>query len=255
MTLDRFSSSSSGVAAQSRRDRRLPLSHLGFMGGVDPHDVHRLERLLPLLSLDPGGHLDGALVTPGNLFVVRRGHLALMSTHPRDGWTMMVAFAEPGDVYSTLGDTPAPQGIALDDVELTPLSEKVVGALMGRAPRFGLDLAVVLSERIALLREIVTSVGHMQLEDRLWARLIALMERLGIATPEGVSLPVPLTHLQWASLIGGSRESVTILLGRFRREGRVLTEDRIITVPWDVWERRDDDRGAVAAGGKEAVES
>jgi len=224
-----------GSEGRSHSAHRLGLRGLGFLAGVDPRDVARLERLLPVLAFPTGTELDPEASTVGNVFVVRRGRLAILGTHPADGWTMLIAFAQRGDIYSTLGGVPAPPAIVLEDAEVTPFPERTLRALTQRYPQFGIDLAVALSDRIALLRDVVTSVGHMHMEDRLWTRLAVLMERVGIATREGPQLRIPLTHAQWAMLTGGSRESITLLLGRLRREGRIVVHDRMITIPWDVW--------------------
>ena len=119
---------------------------------------------------------------------------------------------------------------------MTPMSGQTLRALAGRYPESGIDLAETLSERISLLRDVVASVGQMHADDRLWARIVALTERMGVATHAGAELRLALTHAQWAQLTGASRESVTLALGRFRREGRITMDGRHITVPWDAME-------------------
>jgi CRP-like cAMP-binding protein len=74
----------------------------------------------------------------------------------------------------------------------------------------------------------------MRVEDRLRARLHQLAERFGTATPSGVRLQLDLTHAQWASLIGASREAVTTAFGKLRAQGTVEMEGRSITIPWEV---------------------
>lgn len=214
---------------------RLPLSRLPLLAGVEPRDILRLEHLLPVIPVLAGEEIPAILEKPGHLYVVRRGRLAFLARHGI-GTTMMIAFGEPGDVYSTLGDVPAPLFIALEDIEVTPIPESALRALTQRYPQVGIDVAIALSERIVLLRDVVGSVGHVVLFERLWTRMLAMMGRLGVATPDGPTLRVPLTHAQWAMLIGGSRESVTLAMGRMRRDGYILQDERAITIPWEVWE-------------------
>jgi CRP-like cAMP-binding protein len=53
------------------------------------------------------------------------------------------------------------------------------------------------------------------------------------AAPEGVRIGLDLTHAQWASLIGASREAVTTAFGKLRAANEVEMDGRSITIPWD----------------------
>ncbi|MFN8110384.1 MAG: Crp/Fnr family transcriptional regulator [Thermoleophilia bacterium] len=214
---------------------RLPLERVDFLRGVHPQDLGRLEQLLPPVSWVAGRDMPAELRRPGCVFVVRGGRIAILGRDPGARATMMVAFGDPGDLYSTLGGVPAPRAMALEDTAVTALPETVLRTLARRHPQLGVDLSVSLSERVALLRDVVAHVGHSHIDERLWARIVALIGRVGVATAAGPLLPIPLTHAQWGMLTGGSRESITLALGRFRREGRIQVRDRRILVPWTVW--------------------
>ena len=60
------------------------------------------------------------------------------------------------------------------------------------------------------------------LEGRLLALMWAFADRWGRVTPEGVVIPLPLTHATLAELVGASRPSVSTTVARLAREG-VLT--------------------------------
>ena len=97
----------------------------------------------------------------------------------------------------------------------------------------GVNLAVALTGRLANLRQTVGIVSEMRVEDRLRRRLHQIAEQIGTAAPEGVRIGLDLTHAQWASLIGASREAVTTAFGKLRSAGEVVMEGRAITIPWD----------------------
>lgn len=59
------------------------------------------------------------------------------------------------------------------------------------------------------------------LDERLLTLFWHLAERHGSFTPDGVVLPIPLTHQTIAELAGARRPSVSVALGRLAREGRV----------------------------------
>ncbi len=78
----------------------------------------------------------------------------------------------------------------------------------------------MLTDRVAMLRETVALVSEMRVEDRLRARLHQLADGFGVATVEGIELRLDLTHAQWASLVGASREAVTTAFSKLRGAGR-----------------------------------
>jgi CRP/FNR family transcriptional regulator len=115
---------------------------------------------------------------------------------------------------------------------VSPLSGQSLEALMSRYPRLGRNLAEVLSDRTATLSETVALISEMRVEDRLRARLHQLADRFGVAAPEGIQLRLDLTHAQWASLVGASREAVTTGFSKLRAAGQITMDGREITIPW-----------------------
>jgi CRP/FNR family transcriptional regulator, cyclic AMP receptor protein len=67
------------------------------------------------------------------------------------------------------------------------------------------------------------SISHLSgIENRIEACLWHLADRFGRVTREGVLVPLPLTHLTLARLVGAHRPSVTTALGTLAEQGRVL---------------------------------
>lgn len=222
---------------QLRSAQNVPIRQLPFLRTLDPRDQHMLERMLHVVAVEAGKPTPSVLKRPGQLYVLRRGRIALIGDAP-NGQRMMIGLLEPGDIYSTLGGIAAPDAIAFEDAAITPLHEQGLRALAQRYPQVGVDLGIALSERIAMLRDVVVCVGQMHTDDRLWSRIVMLTESMGVATPEGAQLRLPLTHGQWAQLTGASRESVTLAFGRLKRAGRLTVEGRTITIPWESLEER-----------------
>ena len=66
------------------------------------------------------------------------------------------------------------------------------------------------------------------------ARLDRLLEefsaRYGVSEPEGVLIDIPLPHREIASIVGSTRESVTVRLNAMRREGTIKFVNRRILI-------------------------
>jgi CRP/FNR family transcriptional regulator, cyclic AMP receptor protein len=233
---------SSGVRAPGR----VALSRMDLFAGLPERDLTLLDSRLPLVRWPRGAVMPEPLGRSDHLYVVRDGRLAMFeSTAP--GHEIMISLLDAGAIYSTLGDAPASTVTALEDSAVSPLSGRAIEGLIARYPRLGRNLAELLSDRVAMLRETVALVSEMRVEDRLRARLHQLADRFGVATREGVELRLDLTHAQWASLVGASREAVTTAFSKLRGSGAVEMEGRSITIPWEVVRAREEAVSLAAA--------
>lgn len=218
---------------------RMDLSRMDLFAGLPARDMALLDSRLPMVRWPRGASMPEPLGRPDHLFLVRDGRLALFeSTAP--GHEIMISLLDAGAIYSTLGAAPASSITALEDSAVSPLSGRAVEGLIARYPRLGRNLAEMLSDRIATLRETVALVSEMRVEDRVRARLHQLSERFGVATRAGVELRLDLTHAQWASLVGASREAVTTAFSKLRGSGAIEMDGRAITIPWEVVRAREE---------------
>jgi CRP/FNR family transcriptional regulator, cyclic AMP receptor protein len=221
---------SSGVRAPGR----VALSRMDLFAGLPDRDLTLLDSRLPLVRWPRGAVMPEPLGRSDHLYVVRDGRL--------------ISLLDAGAIYSTLGDAPPASVTALEDSAVSPLSGRAIEGLIARYPRLGRNLAELLSDRVAMLRETVALVSEMRVEDRLRARLHQLADRFGVATRDGVELRLDLTHAQWASLVGASREAVTTAFSKLRGSGAVEMEGRSITIPWEVVRAREEAVSLAAAG-------
>jgi CRP-like cAMP-binding protein len=225
---------------------RVGLTRMDLFAGLPERDLALLDSRLPLVRWPRGASMPEPLGRADHLFVVREGRLALFeSTAP--GHEIMISLLDPGAIYSTLGAAPAASISALEDSAVSPLSGRAVEGLIARYPRLGRNLAELLSDRVATLRETVALVSEMRVEDRLRARLHQLADGFGVATRAGIELRLELTHAQWASLVGASREAVTTAFSKLRGSGSIEMDGRSITIPWDVVKAREEAVSLAAA--------
>lgn len=235
--------------ARTPRTRRVPrggLARMDLFAGLPEADVALLENRLPVIRWPRGADVPEPLTRGEHLFLVREGRIAIFE-RAAQGAEVMTSILDEGAIWSTLGaDAPASVG-ALDDAAVSVLSGRAVEGLIARYPRLGRNIAAQLSERVSSLRETVALVSEMRVEDRLKARLHQLATRFGVAGPDGVLLKLELTHAQWASLVGASREAVTTAFSKLRNQGAVEIEGRQITLPWDVVREHQDMLDAQAA--------
>jgi CRP/FNR family cyclic AMP-dependent transcriptional regulator len=216
---------------------RLHLKRMELFSGLPDRDIDILEGRLGMVRWPQAAETPAALDRTDHLFLVREGRLALYQRLAPEH-EVMVAILEPGSIWSSLGGIAPPPLSALESSAISPLPGHAVEALITRYPRLGRNLATLLTERCRAMSETIAMVSEMRVEDRLRARLHQLAERFGVTGRDGIQLRLELTHAQWASLVGASREAVTTAFGRLKSQGDVILDGRLILIPWEVVQAR-----------------
>ena len=158
-----------------------------------------VEGRIRLYSITPDGkQAILALIEPGELF----GELALIGTNIREEFAQAMGLSRvvaiPRDVMET---------VLLRNAGLSLAITKIVGLRQRRLER--------------RLRNLLFRSNR----DRLLALLWELMDQYGRRIPEGTLIDIKLSHQDLASLIGVTRESVTLALGELQLE-RLITVGR-----------------------------
>ncbi len=224
-----------GQEVPQRRIRRAstrpltPLAGFAVLEALSSNDLDRLEEMIPRHRWNHGSWTPDAVRVDDGLVLIRTGLVALTPAGTADGF-MLTDLVDRGECYSTLGGEPGPCAIALRDTVASVLPGPVLRFLIGRAPDIGFALMDALTARAAMLRRTIVSLGRVSVEDRLWARITEFAAHVGVVTPHGTELRLDLTHAQWARVVGGSRESVTLAFGRLERMGLLDRSGRTLLI-------------------------
>jgi len=142
--------------------------------------------------------------------------------------TVSTELIGPGDVVRpwTMQDSPALLQLAVRWIALTESRVAVLdrrfGAALGRWPEVNAALIDRLSERAQRLA-ITQAISQLNRVDR---RLLALFwhlaERWGRMTPDGVAVPLTLSHRMLGQLVGARRPTVSAALGELARRGELV---------------------------------
>lgn len=139
--------------------------------------------------------------------------------------------------------------IVLEPTRMAVLDHALVGR-MNPWPGLGLELFARGTRRAHWLAVALAISHHPRVDDRLLLTLWQVAERWGRVRPDGISIPLPLSHERLASLVGAHRPAVTTAMGELTRAGLVSRgEDRFWVVRGDPPEGLRNQRPFVAAEG------
>jgi CRP/FNR family cyclic AMP-dependent transcriptional regulator len=108
----------------------------------------------------------------------------------------------------------------LEAARLAVLDHRLV-VRMTPWPQLGLELFNRGTRRAHALAVSLAIAHHQRVDDRLLLTLWHLAERWGRVLPEGIAVPLPLSHQRLADLVGAHRPAVTSAIGELTRRDRI----------------------------------
>ena len=171
---------------------------------------------------------------PGDaLFIVASGSVKIVLPSP-EGNEAIIATLRPGDFFGELavldGEPRSATAVALEATELEALARAPFLELVHTQPELRLALLTGLAGELRRLTRHVEELHFLALPGRLAMRLVELAREAAGPGP-GAELSWHYTQSELASMIGGSRQSVSRLLGDLSAEGLLHVERDVIVIP------------------------
>ncbi|MGI8571997.1 MAG: Crp/Fnr family transcriptional regulator [Solirubrobacteraceae bacterium] len=185
----------------------------------------RVRRLSPgkwdaAKAIEPDKHHRGFLIIEG-----------LLSREVHVLGRQCVELLGPGDVLRPWSWDPDGSHVhaevgwmVLEPTELAVLDQGLV-TRMTPWPQLGVELFARGTRRAHSLAVALAIAHHQRVDDRLLLTLWHLAERWGRVRPDGIAVPLPLSHQRLADLVGAHRPSVTTAMGELARSGAVSRRD------------------------------
>jgi len=163
-----------------------------------------------------------------SVLVVINGRVRLFSLTP-DGKEVLLALIEPGDLFGelALAGSEFREEFAQAAVESTivAIPRDAMEAVLTKNARLSMAVTRYIGLRRRSLERRLKNLLFRSNRDRLLGLLRELLEQYGRQIIEGILIDIRLSHQDLASLIGMTRESVTIVLGELQNE-RLITIGR-----------------------------
>lgn len=167
------------------------------------------------------------------VFLVTSGRIRLYHI-TSEGKQTVLTFIEPGEIFgefSLFGQVSREEfAEAMEKSTVVMIPGPEVQRLMETQPSVTIELTRLMGLRRQRIERRLKSLLFRSNRDRLIFLLLELAERYGGKSETGVTLGIRLSHQELASMIGSTRETVTVLLGELQLEGCLLVRRRQITL-------------------------
>jgi CRP-like cAMP-binding protein len=151
-----------------------------------------------------------------------------------DGKQALLALIDPGELFGELAVFDGGQreefAEAMDGTTVLRIPAEEIIRLMESHPDVSLGVTRLMGLRRRRIERRLKSLLFRSNRERLIHLLMELADRYGRRTHAGVEIGVKLSHQDLASIIGSTRETVTVVLGELRSEGSLLIERRQIVL-------------------------
>jgi CRP-like cAMP-binding protein len=171
---------------------------------------------------------------PGRtVLVLVRGRVKIKAVTP-DGRETIFAFIEAGELFGELAvidEQPRREyAEAVDDSLVLAVPREDLLWLMARRPDVALSVTKLLGFRLRRVENRLRNTLFRSTRERTVGLLLELLEAHGEPVEDGWEIRLRLSHQELANLIGSTRESVTLALGRLQRDGLIAVRRRLIRV-------------------------
>jgi CRP/FNR family transcriptional regulator, cyclic AMP receptor protein len=213
-----------GVAGDHGKEGILRASLLAGIAGESCAALLELARVERL----PRRHLIALQGEPPETFLlIGKGRVKV--ERRRDDHALSLGHRGPGQMVGETAVAGAPvateSASVVDEVEALAFPIPAIRRQLAEDPPLRAAVCAAILEQHQALEQRLTALLLHGVEARLAGFLVDAVGRWGRAHPEGEIVTAPFTHAEIAFLIGSTRETVTLVLGKLKRDG-LLSFDR-----------------------------
>lgn len=151
-----------------------------------------------------------------------------------DGKQAILALVEPGELFGEVAIFAGGQreefAEAMEAATLIRIPGDEIRRLMEQHPQVSLGVTKLMGMRRQRVERRLKSLLFRSNRERLTHLLLELADKYGRRTAAGVEIGIKLSHQELASIIGSTRETVTVVLGELQNEGSLVIKRRQIVL-------------------------
>lgn len=171
---------------------------------------------------------------PGkHVYFLESGKIKICQPSP-GGSEVILWFCLPGEIFGLAevshGGGRVVSAFACEESQVLSLSQKDFRDFLAAHPDAVMLSMQALSSRLRVLGEMVVNLVSDDANTRIAKLLLRLAARYGKRVDGNIHLDLPLTHEEIANMVGTTRQTVTTVIGQFRRQGVLSIENRRIQI-------------------------
>lgn len=221
------------MLTKKMRDSYWFIKNCNLFEQVTHEDLRWLESRSKMRKLKRGEpvYLPTQLETA--ILLVASGRIKTCHVTP-EGKQSILSFVEPGEIFGELAlvgsQSRNEYAEAVEATTLVAMEVNDLHAILHKYPSVSFGVTKLIGLRRQRIERRLKNLLFRSNRERIIHLLLELAESYGQQTAEGLNLMIKLSHQEIASLIGSTRETVTVVLGQIQLEGKIKTARRRIVI-------------------------
>ena len=209
------------------------MKNCNLLDQVAPDDIAWLERRSRMRKLKRGEPIYLPSQSADGVILVASGRVKICHSTP-EGKQAIIDFVDAGEVFGELALLDSQQrdeyAETAEKTTLIMIPKRELQALVRKYPRIVISVTKLIGLRRQKIERRLRNLLFRSNRERVIHLLIELAEKYGETTEDGVVLKIRLSHQEMASVIGSTRETVTVILGQLQNENLVTIARRRIVI-------------------------
>ena len=204
-----------------------------FLGQLTREDYADLIGVARIRRFARGEYVFSAGSPGETVYFLRSGKIKIGQLSPL-GREVILWFCLAGEIFGLAevarGGGRVVHAQACENSELLTVSQEEFKRFLEAHPRVALLSMQVLSSRLRVLGDMFINLVADDVDTRIAKLILRLSARYGIRNGKDILLNIPLTHQEIADMVGTTRQTVTSMLGKLRRQGVLSIENHRIVI-------------------------
>ena len=200
---------------------------------LSDHDIRLLESASKTRDFRRGEPIYLPNESADAVLLVVKGRVKICHVTP-EGKQSILNFIDTGELFgelSLLGNTERQEfSEAIENCRVVLIPKAAMLNLMANYPNINIGITKLIGSRRQRIERRLRNLLFRSNRERVVHLLIEMAEKYGNRTAEGLELNIKLSHQEMASIIGSTRETVTVMLGQLQSEGMIRIARRRITI-------------------------
>jgi len=205
-----------------------------IFSGLPEKDQAEIASKLTEISVRKKGLIYSAGDTAGTVYILKEGRIRIIR-YSEDGRELTVDILEPGDIFGELTmageEERETDAVAMEDSFICAIKRKDFEDFISKMPNLSLSITKWMGLRLRKIETRFNDIIFQDVRTRLITIFKDLSEKYGVPASNGRKIAIHLSHKEIASLIGATRETVTLELNNLKRSGEILIDGKYIILP------------------------
>ena len=196
-----------------------------FEGGKAREQLHALNKIAHHRQYKK----NQTIFFPGDrtrsVYLLKKGHVKLCRISP-NGRSIIVAILEPGEIFGEIDSisnsptTTIAEGLGtLDAVTVCEIQHDDFERYLRQFPEIAIRVIKLVGAKTKQLESRIEDLAFLSVPSRLAKQILDLSVKYGEVSSLGIRINLRLTHQILGDLVGANRETITGIIGEWRRAG------------------------------------